>query len=101
MQYYKYSFNQTTRECFYLKNFFEKINPKTKIKKVGEKYEMLKYTTRYVNIVSLLITIIIFISINLITPLFNKINKYPISNLFKKNYILVELKSNSNINQDT
>ena len=72
-----------------------------KSKKVGEKYEMLKYTTRYVNIVSLLITIIIFIYINLITPLFNKINKYPISNLFKKNYILVELKSNSNINQDT
>lgn len=68
---------------------------------MGEKYEMLKYTTRYVNIVSLLITIIIFISINLITPLFNKINKYHISNLFKKNYILVELKSNSNINQDT
>jgi|GEM_PF-3852859 len=62
---------------------------------------MLKYTTRYVNIVSLLITIIIFISINLITPLFNKINKYPISKLLKKNYILVELKSNSNINQDT
>ena len=46
---------------------------------------MLKYTTRYVNIVSLLITIIIFISINLITPLFNKINKYPISKLLKKN----------------
>lgn len=68
---------------------------------MGEKYEMLKYTTRYVNIVSLLITIIIFISINLITPLFNKINKYPISKLLKKNYILVELKSNSNINQDT
>ena len=68
---------------------------------MGEKYEMLKYTTRYVNIVSLLITIIIFISINLITPLFNKINKYPISKLLKKNYILGELKSNSNINQDT
>ena len=50
---------------------------------MGEKYEMLKYTTRYVNIVSLLITIIIFISINLITPLFNKINKYPISILIK------------------
>lgn len=62
---------------------------------------MLKYTTRYVNIVSLLITIIIFISTNSITPLFNKINIYPISKLFKKNYILVELKSNSNINQDT
>ena len=68
---------------------------------MGEKYEMLKYTTRYVNIVSLLITIIIFISINLITPLFNKINKYLISKLLKKNYILVEFKSNSNINQDT
>lgn len=62
---------------------------------------MLKYTTRYVNIVSLLITIIIFISINSITPLFNNIKLYPISKLLKKNYILVELKSNSNINQDT
>mgnify|MGYP000329524075 CR=1 FL=1 len=53
------------------------------------------YTKRYVNIVSLIITIIIFITTNQI-----KINITPISNLFKRNLVLVELSSN-NINQET
>ena len=56
---------------------------------------MIQYTKRYVNIVSLIITIIIFITTNQI-----KINITPISNLFKRNLVLVELSSN-NINQET
>lgn len=56
---------------------------------------MIQYTKRYVNIVSLIITIIIFITTNQI-----KINITPISNIFKRNLVLVELSSN-NINQET
>lgn len=59
---------------------------------------MIQYTKRYVNIVSLIITIIIFITTNQIKIL--KINITPISNLFKRNLVLVELSSN-NINQET
>ena len=59
---------------------------------------MIQYTKRYVNIVSLIITIIIFISTNQIKPFKIKIN--PISNLFKKNLVLVELNT-SNINKET
>lgn len=63
---------------------------------------MIIYTKRYVNIVSLLISIIIFILLNQVTPLFNKIyfKLHPISIIFKMNPILVELSSN-NINQST
>ena len=59
---------------------------------------MIQYTKRYVNIVSFIITIIIFITTNQIKIL--KINITPISNLFKRNLVLVELSSN-NINQET
>ncbi len=61
---------------------------------------MIRYTKRYVNIVSLIITIIIFsfTNQNSITP--NKININSILNLFKRNLVLVELNSN-NINQET
>ena len=63
---------------------------------------MISYTKRYVNIVSLLITILIYfflIKSNLIP---NKIdfNKHLISSIFKRSSVLVELNSN-NINQDT
>ena len=61
---------------------------------------MIRYTKRYVNIVSLIITIIIFTATNQITKIPNKINTNSISNLFKRNLVLVELKS-SNINQET
>lgn len=54
---------------------------------------MIRYTKRYVNIVSLIITIILFIFTN-------QININSISNLFKRNSVLVELSSN-NINQET
>ena len=61
---------------------------------------MTKYTTRHINIASLLITIIIFF----ITPQYKTptipMNTQKIEKLFKKDLILVELKSN-NINQDT
>ena len=56
------------------------------------------YTKRYVNIVSLIITIIIFISTNQMKNF--KININSISNIFKRNSVLVELSSN-NINQET
>lgn len=56
------------------------------------------YTKRYVNIVSLIITIIIFIATNQMKTF--KINTIPISNLFKRNSVLVEL-SSININQKT
>lgn len=63
---------------------------------------MISYTTRYVNIVSLLITIIIYfflIQMDIFIKKFDfDINL--ISNIFKRNTILVELNS-SNINQDT
>lgn len=63
---------------------------------------MISYTKRYLNIVSLLITIPIFLlSINY----FNFISKinfntHPISNIFKRSTVQVELKT-SNINQET
>ena len=63
---------------------------------------MISYTTRYVNIVSLCITIIIYfflIQMDIFIKKFDfDINL--ISNIFKRNTILVELNS-SNINQDT
>ena len=58
----------------------------------------MRYTKRYVNIVSLIITIIIFITTNQMKTF--KINTIPISNLFKRNSVLVEL-SSININQKT
>ena len=61
---------------------------------------MIQYTKRYVNIVSLIITIIIFSFTNQISITPNKININSISNLFKRNLVLVELSSN-NINQET
>lgn len=62
---------------------------------------MIKYTKRYVNIVSLIITTIIIIcSTNKIESLFKKTNIHSISNLFVKDLVLVELKSN-NINKKT
>ena len=62
---------------------------------------MIKYTTRYVNIVSLIITLFIFIiTINTRVAL-NRINYGTlISILLKRDSVLVELKSN-NFNQDT
>ena len=62
---------------------------------------MIKYTTRYVNIVSLIITLFIFIiTINTRVTL-NRINYGTlISILLKRDSVLVELKSN-NFNQDT
>ncbi len=61
---------------------------------------MTKYTTRHINIVSILITIIIFfITQQYKTPAI-PMNTQKIEKLFKKDLILVELKSN-NINQDT
>ena len=63
---------------------------------------MINYTKRYVNIVSLLVTILIYIFLiksNSI-PSRNDFNKHLISNIFKRSSVLVELNSN-NINQDT
>lgn len=62
---------------------------------------MISYTTRYVNIVSILITILIYIFV-VDTNIINKFDfNYPfISNILKKNIILVEINSN-NINQET
>lgn len=63
---------------------------------------MISYTKRYVNIVSLLISLIIFIFLYQITPIFNKndFKIHPISSIFKMRTVLVEL-SSDNINQDT
>lgn len=63
---------------------------------------MISYTKRYVNIVSLLITILIYIFLNCLNIIPNKkdFNKHLISNIFKKSQILVELNS-ININQYT
>lgn len=63
---------------------------------------MISYTRRYVNIVSLLITILIYIFLNCLNIIPNKkdFNKHLISNILKKSQILVELNS-ININQDT
>ena len=63
---------------------------------------MISYTKRYVNIVSLAITILVYIFLirtNLL-PQKNDFEKHLISNIFKRNTVLVELNSN-NINQDT
>lgn len=63
---------------------------------------MISYTKRYVNIVSLAITILVYIFLirtNLL-PQNNDFEKHLISNIFKKSTVLVELNSN-NINQDT
>ena len=63
---------------------------------------MISYTKRYVNIVSLVITILVYIFLirtNLL-PQKNDFEKHLISNIFKKSTVLVELNSN-NINQDT
>lgn len=63
---------------------------------------MLSYTKRYVNIVSLTITILVYIFLiksNLL-PQNNEFEKHLLSNIFKRNTVLVELSSN-NINQDT
>ena len=63
---------------------------------------MISYTKRYVNIVSLAITILVYIFLirtNLL-PQKNDFEKHLISNIFKRSTVLVELNSN-NINQDT
>ena len=63
---------------------------------------MISYTKRYVNVVSLTITILVYIVLiesNLI-PQKNKFEKHLFSNIFKRNIVLVELNSN-NINQGT
>lgn len=63
---------------------------------------MISYTKRYVNIVSLLITILVYIFLiksNLL-PQKNEFEKHLFSNIFKRSTVLVELNSN-NINQDT
>ena len=63
---------------------------------------MISYTKRYVNIVSLLITMLIYIFLNESNFFFNKIdfNIHLISNIFKRNLVLVELNSN-NVNDNT
>ena len=63
---------------------------------------MISYTKRYVNIVSLTITILVYIFLiktNLLLQK-NEFEKYLISNIFKRSTVIVELNSN-NINQDT
>lgn len=63
---------------------------------------MISYTKRYVNIVSLLITILVYFILTSSFSICNKVDFEPlyISNIFKRNKVLVELNSN-NINQDT
>ena len=63
---------------------------------------MINYTKRYVNVVSLIITIIIFLLFSKSNTLINKFDFTPhlISNMFKRSIVLVELNSN-NINQET
>lgn len=63
---------------------------------------MISYTKRYVNIVSFLITILIFLLISKSNVVFNKFdfNIHLITNIFKRNTVFVELKSN-NINKET
>lgn len=63
---------------------------------------MISYTTRYLNIVSFAITIIIYLLITKTNVVINKIdfNSHSISNIFKRSIVLVELNSN-NINQET
>jgi len=63
---------------------------------------MISYTKRYVNIVSLLITIIIYCILIYSKSIFVYLDFHPylISNIFKRNTVQVELKT-SNINQET
>ncbi len=63
---------------------------------------MISYTKRYINVVSLLITIMIFLLISKSNIILNKFDfkTHPISNIFKRSIVLVELNS-SNINQET
>lgn len=63
---------------------------------------MISYTKRYVNIVSFLIAILIYFSINKLYFILNQtdFNSNFISNIFKKSSVLVEINS-SNINQET
>lgn len=63
---------------------------------------MISYTKRYINVVSLVITIIIFLLITKSNTLLSKFDFTPhhISNIFKRSTIFVELNSNS-INQET
>ena len=63
---------------------------------------MISYTKRYVNIVSLIITILIYIFLIKSNLIQNKIdfNTHFISSIFKRSSVLVELTTH-NINQDT
>ena len=63
---------------------------------------MIIYTKRYVNIVSLLITILIYIFFSKSKLILNKIDldTHLISSVLKRSSVLVELNSN-NINQET
>lgn len=63
---------------------------------------MISYTKRYINIVSFLVTILIFILITNSSIILKQVNFNPtsISYIFKRKTVLVELSSN-NINQDT
>lgn len=62
---------------------------------------MISYTKRYVNTVSIIITIFVFTFISKTNLILNKIDFTPfISNIIKRNSVLVELKSNT-INQET
>lgn len=63
---------------------------------------MISYTKRYINVVGLLITIMIFLLISKSNIILNKFDfkTHPISNIFKRSIVLVELNS-SNINQET
>ena len=63
---------------------------------------MISYTKRYVNIVSLLISIIIYIGLTNYDILLKRVDfNLPLfSIMFKRNSVLVELNSN-NINQET
>lgn len=63
---------------------------------------MISYTKRYVNIISLMITILVYLLLTQSNSILKQTNfKFtPISNIFKNKTVLVELNSN-NINQDT
>lgn len=63
---------------------------------------MISYTKRYLNIVSFIITILIYIFFNKSSFILNQIdlNSHFISNMFKKSLVKVELNSSS-INQET
>ena len=63
---------------------------------------MISYTKRYLNIVSFIITILIYIFFNKSSFILNHIdlNSHFISNMLKKSVVKVELNSSS-INQET